>query len=56
MNAAIRGSSSHAPLPEPGPSPVVVTVTDTCRAAILRNTAAAADGRETGGILLGHHR
>jgi len=35
--------------------PLIVTVTDTCRAAISLNAAAAADGKETGGILLGHH-
>lgn len=34
---------------------LIVTVTDTCRAAISFNATAAADGRETGGILLGHH-
>ena len=32
-----------------------MTLTDTARAAIIRNAAASADGRETGGILLGHH-
>ena len=36
--------------------PVIVTVTDTCRAAVSRYAATAEDGRETGGILLGHHR
>jgi len=32
-----------------------VTVTDTCRAAICLNAVIADDGRETGGILLGHY-
>jgi integrative and conjugative element protein (TIGR02256 family) len=35
--------------------PVIVTVSDTCRKTISHDAAAAADGRETGGILLGHH-
>lgn len=35
--------------------PLIVTVTDTCRAAMSLYVAAADDGRETGGILLGHH-
>ncbi|MEZ0108758.1 integrative and conjugative element protein (TIGR02256 family) [Catenulispora sp. EB89] len=33
-----------------------VTVTDTAFTAITRCAASSADGRETGGILLGHHR
>ena len=35
--------------------PLIVTLTDTCRAEISPHAAAADDGRETGGVLLGHH-
>jgi integrative and conjugative element protein (TIGR02256 family) len=41
--------------PENTGCPLIVTATDTCRAAISLHAAAAEDGREAGGILLGHH-
>ena len=54
--AEARRDGDDAALRENAKYPVIVTVTDTCRAAVSRYAAAAEDGRETGGILLGHHR
>ena len=51
-----RRDGYGAVLPENAKSLVIVTVTDTCRTAVSRYAARAEDGRETGGILLGHHR
>jgi integrative and conjugative element protein (TIGR02256 family) len=51
-----RRDGYEATLGENVKCPVTVTVTDTCRAAVSRYAATAEDGRETGGILLGHHR
>ena len=56
MNPAdMRDIDPGALTPKTPQGPVAVTVTDTCWSAILRHAAAAADGRETGGVLLGHH-
>ena len=51
-----RRDGYDAALKENAKCPVIVTVTDTCRTEVSRYAAAAEDGRETGGILLGHHR
>lgn len=53
-----KALDSRSPAQSAGTSvcPVIVTLTDTGRDTILRHAQAAADGRETGGILLGHHQ
>jgi integrative and conjugative element protein (TIGR02256 family) len=57
MNSAqARRDGCGTALQENTKCPVIVTVTDTCRAAVSRLAASAEDGRETGGILLGHDR
>jgi integrative and conjugative element protein (TIGR02256 family) len=60
MTTPARCDHAAALIPSPpgnAEGPLGVTITDTARAAVSRLAAAADDGRETGGILLGHqHR
>ena len=44
------------PAPTGGQTAPAVTVTDTAYTAITQFVASSTDGRETGGVLLGHHR